>query len=1831
MHRLFVGVALAFLTITIVLTGCGQSSQPKPGPATTGTSDTDSSPGEAKPFAPGQPKPDPTDDADQLGPAPIDTKTDPDTLPVLPTLTPPTGPEKYEAAIGKAFLLMAEKKDEEALAALKEAQAAQDTDFVKTEIDRLQARITKSEAAEKAADDIKVVLEAGQGEQAAKLAAEALVEYGDTDHADTLTTLKRQADALVGVSLDAPARKKRFLDDAEVARKANNLRAAVLAYEQAVADGADPGPLKDTYETLRTKLATYDENRTRAAEFRKDPHQTEQAVTALKVAAESWDTPQVRQEIAECEVTLQNRRDRVAIADFEVIEDIGVPRAGHAIAEELIAHLRPRFDVVERSQARALLDEMKIDHVALYENETGRAEFGKLAKARYVVLGSVNRLGGINVNARLVDTQTGLVVQTARVAAGTPQELTNRLPALGRMLQMNDDEKRTYERQLAEQARPVAPPPAAAELPPPPPPPAQAAAQVPPPAPIVTYTPRPPAYGEVQVTDFGGFRVIEVGAAPPPPVVIVEAPQPVQQRAFFVAVEVGDNCFRRGDFRAALRHFEFALTLNPGHADLRLRLAQCRPLCPPPVVVVPVLRPRIVVLPFAEFRDPFQVPSSIPPGLGVWTAGAIAPYLAGRYDVVDSGELYWWMGRLGLTMRDVLTNPSARLCLGRAIGARFFLMGALREVASFDVSTHIIDAELNGQVYGAQMRVNNAAELRYRLPELASLMFLPPARQVIVVQQQQVVQRQVVAAQLEYRKGNFAVSLGLYKEIVTAHPTHVEARSMLVEIELRQRRSGVHAAQVALWHQQQAAMQAERERQIALAAAAEGARQQARRDIELMNEFRKHEVAKQQLLAQQALIAQAQAAHARNTAAQRAAILQAAATMQKNQQVAAQLAQARAEAAVEQQQKFQAAQAARIAEARRQQSAQVEQVRANIEKSREQMNRDVQAKRREVADHVKAEYDQFVALGKQAEAKGNFPGAVTAYQNAKRLKPSPEVELMIGAAINKQAIAEATVRGEVEKKKVEAGIAQEMIKNKEMEAKLALQKAKYEAQYKAAQQAMAAKHYEEAAKAYREATVYLQTQEALAGIKAAEAELNRIKVAAELEEQKRKAEQKRLGTAAEKLAEGRSAIAAGKIPQALAALRSAKALKPGDAEIEKSLAEAEELQEQARSAARQKKEQESRLAGLQRQLEVGEKNLKAKQYDAAIVAYTEAVRIDPKNPTANAGLQSAQKAQQEAVKDAGALAAAKKKREEYEIAMRKGRAALGLKQYSDALGFFQQAQATLPGDAASAELIRDTQKQKGDTEALQAAQKKAREVSQAIAAANAALKVQRFDEAQAAADRALKLDPENATAKKLASDIAQARQVYLASLKKEPGAAPKKEPSAKSGKADELVAKARAAIKAKDMEAAYQAIVEASKADPTDPDVRAVRTEYETARKEMAAGDAEAKRKQAQYETAMSAAQAALAGKRYDDAIARANDALRAKPGDPAATRLLNDAKKADAAADTATMEAKRKQEAYEQSLRDANAALTAKKYDVAIREAREALALKPNDPTATRILTDAQKAQAAATGAATAAQKQQEAYDKAMQAGRTAYAGRKFDDALRAFEDALKARPGDPTATQSIAVVKRAMAGASPPAADAKKDPPPGKTPAVDPKRKELYDAWLDRADQLMAVKKYEDAVEAYGNALKAMPGDPTATKGLAAARAAMAKSDPVPPKKDPVVPKKGPAAPKKDPPKADSTAAKVAALMKEAAAEESAGKYADAAQTYQEVLKLAPANAEAKRQAQFCQLMDQGTKQLAGGKRAEAAASFEQALKIDPTDANARRLLQQAQQPPPAKPKKK
>src|SRR5262249_36638951 len=156
----------------------------------------------------------------------------------------------------------------------------------------------------------------------------------------------------------------------------------------------------------------------------------------------------------------------------------------------------------------------------------------------------------------------------------------------------------------------------------------------------------------------------------------------------------------------ANRHFEFALSLAPERRDILVRIDRARPFLPPPppaVVVQPVVvvKPRLAILPFVEIGTP----GFVPPGTGAWAAERIGPDFAPAVDIVDPYELYWWMGRLGLTYRDVLVDPTARLLLARAVNARHFLMGSLEETFSFDARTYLVDTEFNVLIGSGRVHV----------------------------------------------------------------------------------------------------------------------------------------------------------------------------------------------------------------------------------------------------------------------------------------------------------------------------------------------------------------------------------------------------------------------------------------------------------------------------------------------------------------------------------------------------------------------------------------------------------------------------------------------------------------------------------------------------------------------------------------------------------------------------------------------------------------------------------------------------------------------------------------------------------------------------------------------------------------------------------------------------------------------------------------------------------------------------------------------------------------------------------------------------------------------
>src|SRR5258708_38348823 len=123
-----------------------------------------------------------------------------------------------------------------------------------------------------------------------------------------------------------------------------------------------------------------------------------------------------------------------------------------------------------------------------------------------------------------------------------------------------------------------------------------------------------------------------------------------------------------------------------------MRLDGCRDAVPPPppqVVVVPVVsRPRVAVFGFLLNSSP----GLVPPNIGEWASDHFASY-CGDYELIDRGEGCWYMGRLGITMRDVLRDPAGTRCRAQAVNARCFVCGATERTASVNVSTRLLEAE----------------------------------------------------------------------------------------------------------------------------------------------------------------------------------------------------------------------------------------------------------------------------------------------------------------------------------------------------------------------------------------------------------------------------------------------------------------------------------------------------------------------------------------------------------------------------------------------------------------------------------------------------------------------------------------------------------------------------------------------------------------------------------------------------------------------------------------------------------------------------------------------------------------------------------------------------------------------------------------------------------------------------------------------------------------------------------------------------------------------------------------------------------------------------------
>jgi tetratricopeptide (TPR) repeat protein len=1821
------------------------------------------------------------------GPAP-DERKPLDAL--LAGVTEPTAQDRYDASLLEALNLLAEKKEAEALSALETAKKAQDTDQVQQEIERLRAVIARRDAAAATVQNIRAVLDDGRFEEASKLASDALAEYGGSDQADELLKLKRQADALLGAKSDAGDRRKRFRAEADAALDAKNLRGAAAALEQALQDG-DDADLRKQLDDVRDRLKRYDDNRRRAEELRRDPTTLDDAVAALQDAQKAWDTIEVRRQIDDYTLAQQKRRDRIAVADFEVRGDVGLADAGRTLAEELLPAFKVRYDLVEREQVAKVVEELKLEAGDLGGDARGRAEVGRLAKVRYLVVGSVSRMGGVTVNARLVDVQSGLVVQTARVTAATADDLVPLLPQLATVLMMTDEQRMAYEEELARQAATVA---KVTDAPPPPPP----EAGGPPPPPLVTTTPGPLPLGKVDPDNFDKLP-------PPPPVETGD--DPVKLRLRQVLVEVGDNLFRRGLYAQAEAQYEAALGLGGDPTEVQTRIDRCQALLapPPPVVVFvppPPPRPRIAVLDFVVVGDPRVVP----PVLGPWTADALAPYFSPPYEVVDRDEVCWYMNRMGLTLGDVLNDPGARRWLARALHVRYFVFGVIRQTHSFTVTTHLVDAEFGFEVGTGRVHVHNPFELKCRLGELARQTLLDPAerrrRQKEAEEAERVAEqwRDLEDAErlrrlrecddpnvilIEIQRRGDTIDIDVVVEILgrcrERRPDNIEINVLFERFGERARRKRMEEARRREFEKQQALAAEMQRRQLELARAAEEARIRAAQEAARREADQRRALEQQRRQGFDDLRVRAKLAFQQKNFEVSIQLYQSALGLGQSDDAYRELALARA--AAEEAARARAAQDAAAREAALLKQREEELAKMRLALGEERRRREAEEKARE--DQDLAVYTRLLDDAQKFEAKGQYDAAVTALQNARQLRNTDEVQRLLTQAVAEQARAEAEKKGARERDELERRLADEKARREKAEAEAEQNRKLYQAALELAQKAMSDKRYDVAVAKYEEAGKLYNSDVVLTGVRQAKALQVQEQESADAEKKKQEAEAKKADDLKRWKDAGKAALDAKQYDRAVDLLTKAKNAAPTDVDVLTALAKAEQAKADADAKAKSDAEIVRRDAAFRQYLDGGKANLAAKQYESAVVALREAVKLKPGDKDAADALQQAEKGLADAKLDAEQT---RKKQESYQKLMGDGRTALAARQYDAAIQAFTEAGALLPGDKSAAGFLADARKAKGDADAVRDAEAKKREQEQQRAAAvqkaltqfRAALAVKDLDAARKALDEAVKNDKDSAEVKTALNDLekavnavkadaeakkkraddfqtllkkgklaldekrfdeavqefsqasqlipddADAKALLAKAVKARADAlsaadqdAARKAAADRADKVKKAVADARAAVAAKDFDKASKLLAEAHQLAPDDPDVAKVQKELADANKAAADKLEEQKKRQAAYAQAMDAGRAALRKSNFEGAINSFNEALKQLPDDKDAAAALKDAQTAKANADA---DAKRKadeakkREDYNALMAKGQKAMGDKQYGDAAKAFTDALALLPNDPAAAKALKDAQQAAADAAKADADKKKREADYADAMKAGKAAMSLKKYDDAVKAFTEAGRLTPGDKDAAAALKDAKDAAA------AEADKV-----------KRQADYADAMKAGRAAMTAKKYADAVKAFTEAGKILPGDKDAAAALKDAQNAAADAD-----------KK-----KQEEAKRQEDFNK---LMAQGQAAVTAKRFDDAAKLFADALKLEPddpgaakalkdaqnaaadvAKAEAdkkKREADYNAAMQAGRDALKAKKYADAIKSFTDAGKIIPGDKAAADALKDAQNAADAEKKK-
>ncbi|MCX7703112.1 MAG: hypothetical protein N2234_03290, partial [Planctomycetota bacterium] len=139
------------------------------------------------------------------------------------------------------------------------------------------------------------------------------------------------------------------------------------------------------------------------------------------------------------EVSPQEKRERLAVAPFEVSGGISDSSVGSIVSDLILSRLSDKFEIYERTLLRKLIDERALQASDLAEARPNAVEAMRLVGVKMLVVGQVARLEGkVVVTARVVDCVSGKVLTKGDVSAESLDALPDRIDELLNKLRLKD-------------------------------------------------------------------------------------------------------------------------------------------------------------------------------------------------------------------------------------------------------------------------------------------------------------------------------------------------------------------------------------------------------------------------------------------------------------------------------------------------------------------------------------------------------------------------------------------------------------------------------------------------------------------------------------------------------------------------------------------------------------------------------------------------------------------------------------------------------------------------------------------------------------------------------------------------------------------------------------------------------------------------------------------------------------------------------------------------------------------------------------------------------------------------------------------------------------------------------------------------------------------------------------------------------------------------------------------------------------------------------------------------------------------------------------------------